>query len=108
MNCDRKELDLSHLPKQQQEIVDLTWALARQHQEDSYNLLSLLRTLELLHREIREELFQPSLPDNRQKLYNLVKDIEETGGWPYIERMRLNALLNNWLEALAREQEKKV
>ncbi len=105
MNRDRKALDFSHLPKQQQEIVDLTWALARQHQEDSYNLLSLLRTLELLHREIREELFQPSLPDNRQKLYHLVKDIEETGGWPYIERMRLKVLLTNWLETFAEEEE---
>lgn len=105
MNCDRKELDFSHLPKQQQEIVNLIWALAKKYQGESYNLLSLLRTLELLHREIREELFQPSLPDNRQKLYGLVKDIEETGGWPYIERMRLTTLLSNWLETEVTEEE---
>ena len=105
MNCDRKELDFSHLPQQQQEIVDLTRALAKKHQGESHNLLSLLRTLELLHREIREELFQPSLPDNRQKLYGLIKDIEETGGWPYIERMRLTTLLAKWLETDVVEEE---
>jgi hypothetical protein len=35
------------------------------------------------------------LPDNRQALYSLLRDIEAEGGWPYIERMRLQAFLTN-------------
>ncbi|TAE61530.1 MAG: hypothetical protein EAZ76_05975 [Nostocales cyanobacterium] len=58
-------------------------------------LLALLRQLENLHREIRDGVFQESLPDNRQRLYALLKDIESQGGWPYIERMRLQAFLAN-------------
>jgi hypothetical protein len=40
-------------------------------------------------------MFQVSLPDNRQALYALLKDIESQGGWPYIERMKLQSLLAN-------------
>ncbi|WP_353931511.1 hypothetical protein WJM97_02650 [Okeanomitos corallinicola TIOX110] len=58
-------------------------------------LLALLRQLESLHKEIRDGIFQDSLPDNRQRLYSLLKDIESEGGWPYIERMRLQAFLVN-------------
>ncbi|WP_392533269.1 hypothetical protein [Nostoc sp. C117] len=58
-------------------------------------LLALLRELERLHREIRDGIFQESLPVNRRQLYSLLKDIESEGGWPYIERMRLQALLTN-------------
>ena len=64
-------------------------------QGDTLALLALLRELEQLHRDVRENAFQGSLPDNRQKLYALLKDIESEGGWPYIERMRLQALLRN-------------
>jgi hypothetical protein len=62
---------------------------------DTIALLALLRQLEQLHREIRDGVFQASLPDNRQELYSLLKDIESEGGWPYIERMRLQAFLVN-------------
>ncbi|TAF12184.1 MAG: hypothetical protein EAZ77_00345 [Nostocales cyanobacterium] len=58
-------------------------------------LLTLLRQLEKLHKEIRDGIFQDCLPDNRQRLYALLKDIESEGGWPYIERMRLQAFLVN-------------
>jgi small-conductance mechanosensitive channel len=58
-------------------------------------LLALLRQLEQLHREIRDEAFVTNLPDNRQALYSLLKDIEAEGGWPYIERMRLQELCAN-------------
>lgn len=58
-------------------------------------LLDLLRILENLHREIREDLFQKSLPDNRQDLYALLKEIEAEGGWPYIARPHLRSLLVN-------------
>lgn len=69
--------------------------IAESYQGNSLVLLDLLRTLEQTHREIRENWFQASLPDNRQQLYALLKDIEEAGGWPYIERMRLRELLEN-------------
>lgn len=73
--------------------------VANQHQDDCLSLLALLRLLETLHREIRDSAFQDSLPNNRQALYNLLKDIEADGGWPYIQRMKLRSLLINWLEA---------
>lgn len=72
-------------------------ALAQSYQGDSLALLAVLRCLEALHREIREGLFHASLPDSRHGLDALLKDIETEGGWPYIERMRLQALLVNLL-----------
>ncbi|MGK7872722.1 MAG: hypothetical protein AB4426_05235 [Xenococcaceae cyanobacterium] len=90
-----QDLDSSQLDAELQEISANVWALAKKCPGDSRVLLSLLRTLELLHREIREEMFQPSLPDTRKALYQFLKEIEETGGWPYIERMKLQAFLSN-------------
>ncbi len=68
-------------------------AIANQYQGDSLSLLALLRSLEGLHQEIRDGLFQAALPDNRQALYALLRDIESDGGWPYIHRMRLQSFL---------------
>lgn len=65
---------------------------------DGRSLLALLRLLEALHREIRDGLFQESLPVNRQALYALLKDMEAEGGWPYIHRMKLKEILVNLLE----------
>jgi hypothetical protein len=59
--------------------------------------LEILRALENLHRKICEGPFQDSLPDNRQALYNLLKDIETQGGWPHIPRMKLQRLLTQVL-----------
>ena len=70
-------------------------ALAEQHQDDGLFLLALLRDLEQIHRQIRVNYFQTALPQTRNDLYQFVKDIEEKGGWPYIERMRLKDLLQN-------------
>ena len=78
-----------------QEILGKTWSIAAKKPEDSLFLLSVLRSLELIHRQIRTEMFEPSLPETRNDLYQLVKDIEEKGGWPYIERMKLQNLLRN-------------
>lgn len=69
--------------------------IAQKRQGDALALLEVLRSLEALHREIREDLFQKSLPDNRQALYNLLRQIESDGGWPYISRMKLRSLLAN-------------
>lgn len=84
-----------HTHSDLQAIAKAVRNLAQNCQGDSLALVAVLRQLEYLHREIREGLLQPSLPDNRQALYALVKDIEAEGGWPYIERMRLQELLVN-------------
>ena len=78
-----------------QAIATTIRSLAQQRQGDSLALVALLRGLEELHREIRDGIFQTSLPDNRQALYALLKDIEAEGGWPYIERMKLQSFLAN-------------
>ncbi|MBO1046513.1 MAG: hypothetical protein HEQ29_18715 [Dolichospermum sp. LBC05a] len=70
---------------------------------DIISLLALLRHLEQLHKEIRDGVFQENLPDNRQRLYSLLRDIESEGGWPYIARMRVQALLVNLSEEVTDE-----
>lgn len=76
-----------------EDINTSIWTLAQELQGDCKALLALLRDLERLHRAIREEMFQASLPNTRGELYQLLREIEETGGWPYIERMKLHAFL---------------
>lgn len=77
--------------------------LAERHRDDSLLLLSLLRDLEKIHRQIRVEFFENGLPKTRNDLYHFVREIEEKGGWPYIERMRLKDLLRD----LSQEPESK-
>jgi hypothetical protein len=79
-------------------LAVLVRKIAQHCQGHSLKLLALLRLLEALHQEVRDDLFQKSLPDNRQALYALLRDIEADGGWPYIHRMKLQAFLAN-LEA---------
>jgi hypothetical protein len=82
------------------QITTSVISLAEQHQGDTLALLSILRTLEKLHRQIQEGSFQDSLPENRQALYALLRDIEESGGWPYIDRMRLRGVMARLLEGV--------
>ncbi|MBD2136148.1 hypothetical protein H6F32_00795 [Anabaena sp. FACHB-1237] len=82
-----------HLKHQLDTISSVVSTASQSCQGDVMALLNLLRHLEKLHKEIRDGLFQESLPDNRQRLYSLLKNMESQGGWPYIERMRLQALL---------------
>ncbi|MBD2778732.1 hypothetical protein [Iningainema tapete] len=93
-----KIIQSDKLVHQLQAIADAVHDAVQHCQGDAMTLLALLRQLEQLHREIRDEAFQQSLPDNRQALYSLLKNIESCGGWPYIERMRLQALLANMPE----------
>jgi len=83
-------------PSECQAIATTVRAFAQRYQKDSLALLTLLRRLEELHREIRDGVFQSSLPDDRQGLYKLLKDIEAKGGWPRIERMNLESLLTRF------------
>lgn len=62
-------------------------------QGDSKALLAILRMLEQIHRNIRDDYFLDTLPANRQALYALLRDIEQEGGWPYIPRFKLKKFL---------------
>lgn len=88
-----------------QKITTVVDDAAKSCQGNITALLQLLRQLEQLHREIRDGTFQESLPNNRQQLYALLKDIESEGGWPYIERMKLQAFLKNLLEVESQENQ---
>ncbi|MGH8000907.1 MAG: hypothetical protein ACREPR_16145 [Brasilonema sp.] len=92
---DAKKSDSMKLSCKLQAIASAAYDAAQDCQGNAKALLALLRQLEQLHREIRDGAFQQSLPDNRQALYSLLRDIEAEGGWPYIERMRLQAFLTN-------------
>lgn len=83
------------LPKDLSQLSDLIDQAALGRKGNSTDLLALLRLLERCHRDICETLFYDALPDNRQHLYALLRNIEVNGGWPYIQRMKLQALLAN-------------
>ncbi|HIK13733.1 MAG TPA: hypothetical protein IGS53_00295 [Leptolyngbyaceae cyanobacterium M33_DOE_097] len=87
-----------------QVISSLVYKAAYQRKADSVQLLALLRLLEGLHQEIRDTLFQAALPSSRHSLYGLLRDIETHGGWPYIHRMKLHDLLQNYPEFLEEAQ----
>jgi hypothetical protein len=91
--------NVNDLAVEQEAIAFTVRTLAERHRGDGQSLLKILRTLEALHREVCDGYFQESLPTNRQALYKLLKDIESEGGWPYIKRMRIQALLVNLIEA---------
>lgn len=87
-----------NLPEDLAALSRAIYAAARSREGDCLALLALLRLLNELHYEIRDTLFREALPDNRQRLYQLLRDIEQQGGWPYIRRMKLLALLEHMEE----------
>lgn len=91
----RQGLDPNSLEADLQSIREVLQGVAARYQGDSVQLLAILRCLEKLHQQIRDELFLAALPDNRQALYKLLRDMESKGGWPYIQRMKLRALLQH-------------
>ncbi len=92
---EREKVKKDNLVPQLQKIIHDIKVLADENRDDALQLLALLRQLEQIHRQIRTEMFETSLPETRNDLYQFVKDIEEKGGWPYIERMKLEQLLKN-------------
>lgn len=58
-------------------------------------LLELLRALERLHRSIQDGPFQEALPGERNQLYQLMQEIDRSGGWPYIPRPQLREFLKH-------------
>lgn len=96
-----KDLDSTVQPWEQELNTSLEriQALAATNQNDPVTLLAILRSLEEMHSHIRETWFQDSLPDNRQALYTLLRDMETEGGWPYISRIQLQSILRVWFQA---------
>ena len=90
---DRIDIDFDQLPDDLKQLAKAAEQAAIARIGDEIALLGLLRLLEELHSQIRDAWFQDSLPTNRQRLYALLRDIEISGDWPYIQRMRLRALL---------------
>ena len=68
--------------------------LSEHHRDDPESLLLLLRDLEALHRDIQDDAFRESLPEDRQKLFALLKTMERSGGWPYIPRLQLRTFID--------------
>jgi len=91
-------LGVKRREQEQQAIAQMVQQVAESYRGDGSALLELLRLLEKLHRDIRDELFQETLPKTRHELYALLRDIEAGGGWPYISRMRLQTLLEHLLD----------
>ncbi len=57
-------------------------------------LLELLRRIEQLHRTIQDGPFRSSLPADRNALFNLLSEMERSGGWPYIPRLQLRTFMD--------------
>lgn len=57
-------------------------------------LLALLRRLEELHRTIQDGPFRASLPADRNQLFDLLQNLERSGGWPYIPRLQLRTFMD--------------
>jgi hypothetical protein len=105
---DNKNLGSGELSCKLQAIATVVDDAVQGCKGETSDLLALLRQLEQLHREIRDGVFQESLPVNRRQLYSLLKDIESEGGWPYIERMRLQAFLANLPQEAPQENSREV
>lgn len=89
------EFDSQARSNQLEILAEKVLTLAKTAEGNTLEILAVLRILEQLHQNVRESLFQQSLPDNRQKLYHLLREIESKGGWPYIPRSSIKALMEN-------------
>ena len=69
-------------------------ALAEGLEGEPAALLDLLRRLEKLHRTIQDGAFRNSLPEDRNRLYQLLESMEDSGGWPYIPRLQLRSFMD--------------
>jgi len=85
--------DQALFSNQLKEFGQIVRELVAQSSQSPLLILRILRELEALHQEIRSQTFEKILPDTRHSLYPLLKDIQENGGWPYIERMKLQTIL---------------
>lgn len=82
---------------QQQRLDDVLSelrSLASELQGQPEALLALLRQLEELHRNLQDGDFRSSLPADRGALFNLLRAMEQSGGWPYIPRLQLRTFMD--------------
>ncbi|MFN9692457.1 MAG: hypothetical protein ACK550_01435 [Synechococcaceae cyanobacterium] len=75
-------------------LIDALLERAESLQGDTAGLLALLRSIEAAHRAIQEGPFRASLPEDRNRLFELLADMERSGGWPYIPRLQLRTFLD--------------
>jgi hypothetical protein len=68
--------------------------LATELEGEPEALLALLRRLEQLHRSIQDGPFRTSLPADRGALFQVLSEMERSGGWPYIPRLQLRTFLD--------------
>ncbi|MFM7464038.1 MAG: hypothetical protein ACKO28_00925 [Cyanobium sp.] len=85
---------MSALDSQIQPLLAQITAIAADHSNEPQLLLALLRHLEHLHRSIQDGPFRSSLPSERSSLFQLLQDMELSGGWPYIPRLQLRTFLD--------------
>jgi hypothetical protein len=69
-------------------------ALAGEISGEPEALLALLRSIEGLHRRIQDGPFRACLPEDRNRLFELLAEMERSGGWPYIPRLQLRTFLD--------------
>jgi hypothetical protein len=86
-------LEQSFVPVELTEVYKTLTELAKERQDDCIGLLELLRFLETLHGQIRDNYYVSSLPQNRGELYALLKEMEERDGWPLLPRTETRSLL---------------
>jgi hypothetical protein len=80
------------------EALATIMSLADSVQDDPRALLELLRELEACHRRITDRYFIPALPNTRHGLFDLLREMEEKGGWSYIPRVHLRQILEQLAE----------
>ena len=84
-------------PDQQHRLASVLSELRRLGSElegDPQALLALLRQLEQLHRNLQDGAFRSSLPADRGELFDLLRAMEQSGGWPYIPRLQLRTFMD--------------
>jgi hypothetical protein len=86
-------LEQSFVPKELNDVYRTLTDLAKERQDDCIGLLELLRFLETLHGQIRDNYYISSLPQNRGELYALLKEMEDQDGWPLLPRTETRSLL---------------
>jgi hypothetical protein len=74
--------------------LDALLAIAEQRSGEPEALLDLLRRIERLHRTIQDGPFRNSLPNDRGGLFNVLSEMESSGGWPYIPRLQLRTFID--------------
>ena len=86
-----------------EEQLQVLLALAEGLEGDPAALLDLLRRLEQLHRTIQDGAFRQSLPEDRNRLFQLLESMEDSGGWPYIPRLQLRTFMDLLQREASRE-----